>query len=73
MPKKLLRHSPLNTGKGSFHDLRKTKIFGILLRPYTEKVKAIKTRLKTIIKGIVHQPRNYIYKTFQLINSVLLG
>lgn len=73
MPKKQLRQSPLVTDMKNFHYLKKIKRFGILFRPPMEKVKAIKNRLKIIIKRILHQPRNNIYKTFQLINSVLLG
>ena len=73
MPKKQLRHSLLVTDMKSFHDLKNIKRFGILLRPQIEKVKAIKKRLKIIIKKILDQPRNHIYKTFQLTNSVLLG
>lgn len=74
MPKKQLRHSPLIQSIKNLHDLKKNiEGFGILLRPQIEKVKAVKTRLKIIIKKILNQPRNQIYKTFQLINSILLG
>lgn len=74
MPKKQLRPSPLITDMKNFHGLKKKiKRFGVLLRPQIEKVKATKKRLKTVIKRILHQPRNQIYKTFKLINSILLG
>ena len=74
MQKRRLRQSSLITSMKYFRCLnKKIKRFGILLRPQTEKVKAVKKRLKTVIKKILHQPRNQIYKTFNLINSILLG
>lgn len=74
MPQKQLRQSPLIKKIKNFHCLKKKiKRFGILLRPQVGKVKTIKKRLKTVIKKILHQPRDQIYKTFKLINSILLG
>lgn len=74
MPKRQLRQSPLVRGMQNFYCLKKKfKGFGIFLRPQIEKVTAVKKRLKTVIKKILHQPRNQIYKTFILINSILLG
>jgi hypothetical protein len=75
MPKKQLRRSPLTRSMQNLHSLKKKKNerFGVLLRPKVEKVKAVKKRLKTVLKKILHQPRNKIYKTFKLINSILLG
>jgi 5-methylcytosine-specific restriction endonuclease McrA len=52
---------------------KSTKGFGIILRPSPLKVKDIKKRLKVVIKRILHQPRKEIYKSFQQINSILLG
>lgn len=74
MPKRQLRQSPLVTDIKNSHEFKKkVKRFSILLRPQIEKVKAIKKCLKTVIKRMLHQPRNHIYKTFQLVNSILLG
>jgi hypothetical protein len=57
-----------------FYSIKKDfKSFGILLRPQAEKIKAIKKRLKMIIKRILHEPRDQMYKAFRLINSVLLS
>lgn len=74
MPRDQLKRSPLLSNMKNLHSLKKgTKGFGIILRPSPEKVKDIKKRLKVTIKRILHQPRNEIYKSFQQINSVLLG
>lgn len=50
-----------------------SKGFAIILRPSPEKVKDIKKRLKIVIRQILHQPRNLIYKSFQQINLTLLS
>ena len=74
MPREQLKRSPLLSNMKNFHSLKEgTKGFGIILRPSPKKVKDIKKRLKTTIKRILHQPRKEIYKSFQQINSVLLG
>ena len=74
MPRDQLKRSPLLSKMKNLHSLKEgTKGFGIILRPSSEKVKDIKKRLKVTIKRILHQPRNEIYKSFQQINSVLLG
>jgi RNA-directed DNA polymerase len=74
MPRDQLKKSPLLSNMKNLHSLKEgTKGFGIILRPSPEKVKDIKKRLKVIIKRILHQPRKEIYKSFQHINSVLLG
>jgi retron-type reverse transcriptase len=69
-----LGKSQLFSNTEHFHSLKKgQKDFGVILRPSPEKVKGIKKRLKIIIKRILHQPRKEIYKSFDLINSTLLG
>ena len=74
MPRDQLKKSPLLSNMKNLHSLKEgTKGFGIILRPSPEKVKDIKKRLKVIIKRILHQTRKEIYKSFQHINSVLLG
>jgi hypothetical protein len=74
MPRDRLKKSPLLSNMKNLYSLKKgIKGFGIILRPCPEKVKDIKKRLKVIIKRILHQPRKEIYKSFQQINSVLLG
>ena len=74
MPRDQLKKSPLLSNMKNLHSLKKgVKGFGIILRPAPEKVKDIKRRLKIVIKRILHQPRKEIYKSFQQINSVLLG
>lgn len=74
MARDQLKRSPLLSNMKNLHSLKEgTKGFGIILRPSPEKVRDIKKRLKTTIKRILHQPRNEIYKSFQQINSVLLG
>jgi hypothetical protein len=74
MPRDQLKKSPLLSNMKNLHSLKEgTKGFGIILRPSPEKVKDIKERLKVVIKRIHHQPRKEIYKSFQQINSVLLG
>jgi len=74
MPRDQLKKSPLLSNMKNLHSLKEgIKGFGIILRPSPEKVKDIKKRLKVVIKRILHQPRKEIYKSFQQINSVLLG
>ena len=74
MPRDQLRRSPLLSNMKNFHSMREgIKSFGIILRPNPEKVKSIKQRLKIVIKRILHQSRREIYKSFQQINSLLLG
>ena len=74
MPRDQLKRSPLLSNMKNLHYLKKgSKGFGIILRPSPEKVKNIKQRLKIVIKRILHQPRREVYKSFQQINSVLLG
>ena len=74
MPRDQLKKSLLLSNMKNLHSLKKgIKGFGIILRPAPEKVKDIKRRLKIVIKRILHQPRKEIYKSFQQINSVLLG
>lgn len=74
MPRDQLRRSPLLSNMKNLHSMKEgSKGFGIILRPNPEKVKNIKQRLKIVIKRILHQPRREIYKSFQQINSVLLG
>ena len=74
MPRDQLKKSPLLSNMKNLHSLKKgIKGFGIILRPAPEKVKDIKRRLKIVIKRILHQPRKEIYKSFQQINSMLLG
>jgi RNA-directed DNA polymerase len=74
MPRNQLKKSQLLSNMKNLHSLKKgTKGFGIILKPSPEKVKDIKKRLKVIIKRILHQPRKEIFKSFQQINSVLLG
>lgn len=74
MPRDQLKLSPLLSNMKNFHSLKNgTKGFGIILRPSSEKVRDIKKRLKATIKKILPQPRKEIYKSFQQINSVLLG
>lgn len=46
---------------------------GIIFRPQPAKIKAIKNRLKAVIRKILDQPRHQIYIIFQIINSILLG
>jgi len=74
MPREQLKRSPLLSSMKNFHSMKEgSKGFGVILRPSPEKVKSIKQQLKIIIKRILHQPRKEIYKSFQRINSVLLG
>ena len=74
MPRDPLKKSPLLSNIKNLHSLKKgIKGFDIILRPAPEKVKDIKRRLEIVIKRILHQPRKEIYKSFQQINSVLLG
>jgi retron-type reverse transcriptase len=74
MPRSQLKKSPILSNMKNIYSLKKgTKGFGIILRPSPKKVQDIKKQLKTIIKRILHQPRKKIYKSFQQINSVLLG
>lgn len=74
MPRDQLKKSPLLSNMTNLHSLNAgTKGFGIILRPSSKKVTEIKKRLKVVIKKILHQPRKEIYKSFQQINSVLLG
>lgn len=74
MPKSRLRQSSLFPTRKYFYDITKNfQRFGILLRPQIDKFKALKKRLKAVIKKILHQSRNQIYYTFQMINSLLLG
>lgn len=74
MPRGQLKRSPLLSNMKNLYSLKEgSKGFGIILRPSPEKVKNIKKRLKIIIKRILHQPRREIYKSFQQINSTLLG
>lgn len=73
VPRDQLKKSPLLFNMKNLHSLKKSiKGFGILLRPSLERVKDIKKQLKAIIKRILHQPRQKIYKSFQIINYVLL-
>jgi len=74
MPRDQLKKSPLFSNMKNLYSLKESfKGFGIILRPSPKKVKNIKKQLKIIIKRILHQPRKEIYKSFQQINSVLLG
>ena len=74
MPRDQLKRSPLLSNMKNLYSMKEgNKGFGIILRPSLEKVKSIKQRLKIVIKRILHQPRREIYKSFQQINSVLLG
>ena len=74
MPRDQLKRSPLFSNMKNFHSMKEgSKGFGIILRPSPEKIKDIKQRLKMVIKRIYQQPRKVIYKSFQQINSVLLG
>lgn len=74
MPRDQLKKSPLLSNMKNLYSLKESsKGFGIILRPSPKKVKNIKKQLKIIIKRILHQPRKEIYKSFQQINSVLLG
>lgn len=74
MPRDQLKKSPLLSNMKNLHSLKKsTKGFGIILRPCPDKIKNIKNRLKVVIKRILHQSRKEIYKSFQQINSILLG
>lgn len=74
MPRDQLKKSPLLSHMKNLHSLKKgTKGFGIILRPIPVKVEDIKKRLKVVIKRILQQPRKEIFKSFQQINSVLLG
>ena len=51
---------------------KSAKSFDIILRPSLGQVKAIKKRLKVVIKRILHKSRKEIYKSFQQINFMLL-
>lgn len=74
MPRDQFKRSPLLSSMKNFHSLKESaKGFGVILRPSSEKVIDIKKRLKIAIKRILHQPRKEIYKSFQQINSILLG
>lgn len=74
MPRNQLKIGALFSNMKNFQSLREgSKGFGILLRPSLNKVQDIKKKLKRVIKKILHQPRKEIYKSFQQINSVLLG
>lgn len=74
MPRDQLKRSPLLSNMKNLSSLKETqKGFGVILRPSQNKVKDIKQRLKISIKRILHQPRREIYKSFQQINSILLG
>ena len=74
MPRHQLKKSPLLSNMKNLHSLKEgNKGFGIILRPSPEKVKDIKKRLEIVIKRILHLPRREIYKSFQQINSVLIG
>lgn len=74
MPRDQLKRSLLFSNMKNFHSMKEgSKGFGIILRPSPEKIKSIKQQLKIILKRILHQPRKEIYKSFQQINSVLLG
>ena len=74
MPRDQLEKSQLLSNTENFHSLKKSqKGFGVILRPSSEKVKNIKKRLEIIIKKILHQPHKEMYKSFDLINSTLLG
>lgn len=74
MPRDQLKKSHIFYNMKNLCSLKKsTKDFGIILRPNPKKVQDIKKRLKTIIRRILHQPQEKIYKSFQQINSVLLG
>ena len=74
MPRDQLKRSLLLSNMKNLHSLKEgAKGFGIILRPSPEKVRDIKKRLKITIKRILHQPRKEIYKSFQQINSILLG
>jgi hypothetical protein len=72
--KRRLKRSCLFSSIKSFYYIKKGfGSFGIILRPHAEKIKAVKKRLKVIIKRILHEPRDQMYKAFQLINSILLS
>jgi RNA-directed DNA polymerase len=74
MPRDQLKKSHIFYNMKNSYSLKKsTKSFGIILRPNPKKVQDLKKRLKTIIRKILHQPQEKIYKSFQQINSVLLG
>ena len=74
LSKKYLRHSSLTTNIKNFYCLSKNfKRFVIFLRPQIKKIKETKKRLKIIIRKILHQSWSCIYKTFQLVNFILLG
>ena len=74
MPRDQLKKSHIFYNMKNPYSLKKsTKGFGIILRPNPKKVQDLKKRLKTIIRRILHQPQEKIYKSFQQINSVLLG
>jgi len=74
MPKDQLKGSHLFSDMKNPRSLKEArKGFGIILRPSLDKVTDVKQRLNTVIKRIQHQPRKEIYKSFQQINSILLG
>jgi len=74
VPREQLKKSPLFSNMKNLHSRKEgSKGFAIILRPNSQKVKDIKKRLKVAIRRILHQPRNQIYKSFQQINSILLG
>lgn len=74
MPRDQLKKSPLFSNMKNLHCLKVgTKGFGIILRPSPKEVIGIKKQLKVVIKKILHQSHKEIYKSFQQINSVLLG
>jgi retron-type reverse transcriptase len=74
MPREQLKKSSLLSNMENLHSMKEgSKGFGIILRPSPVKVKGIKKRLKAAIKRILHKPRKEIYKSFQQINSILLG
>jgi hypothetical protein len=74
MPRKLLRKSQLLSNLGNLHNLQKgQKGFGVLLKPKSSKLLEIKKKLKKAISRVHRVSRQQLFKTFRLINSILLG
>jgi hypothetical protein len=74
MPRSLIRESRLFSNKGNLHDIQNArKGFAIILKPKNEKIMEVKTKLKKAISKIHRVSRNRLFKSFQLINSILTG
>lgn len=74
MPRNLLRKSRLLSNLSNLHSLQKApKGLGVILKPKPDKIIEIKKKLKKAISKIHRVSKSQLFKSFRLINSILLG